>query len=119
MRFNPVKVMGTAEIILNEKRRLGRMEEELEMVMKQIGDDSLFSEVKASLGNQLEMIRREKESAGQMILALEEICRMVQECERRVMDEMEQEQIRYPRLAVGYQYIRIPSFSSNPLGIIR
>lgn len=117
MKVDLMKMMQALEILQNNMKKMDQVAETLDSEIAATTSMESFKNLAAPMRRQLEAIREEARSMRQMALALEQVCKMVDECETRIIDEIEKERIVFPRFTV--QKIQVPTsqFENDPLKV--
>lgn len=117
MKIDRMKMMQTLEMLQDNIKKLDQIAGELDRERVATISMESFKNFAAPMQHQLDDIREETRSMRQMALALEQICRMVDQCEDRIIDEIEKERIVFQRFSVAKITVSRPQTEYDPLKI--
>ena len=118
MKIDLRNAMQTLEMLQGNIKKMDQVAEMLESEIPVTTSMESFKNLAAPMRSQLESVREETRAMRQMALALEQVCRMVDQCERHVIDEIEQERVVFERFHVRKILVPKTQFEHDPLKII-
>lgn len=117
MKIDLMNMMQTLEMLQENIKKLDQIAGELDSEKAAVTSMESFKNLAVPMRHQLDDIREETRSMRQMALALEQVCRMVDQCENRIIDEIEKERIVFQRFSVAKIAVSRPQTEHDPLKI--
>lgn len=117
MKINLMEATRILENLQKNIEKMNQVAETLESETAVTISMERLENLAVPLRHALSEIREETQAMKQMALALEQVCKIVDQCENRIIDEIENERIVFERFKVTKIHIPDIRIEQDPLQI--